>query len=140
LILFSVAITGLFMTYSSHYLQGQHYRVLSTIHCWTVVVFLIYLPFGKFFHIFQRASQMGAALYIEEREAGEPAKCVSCGQSFISRMQKEDVKRILAEVGFEYENDSGLPGVQDLCPLCRRRMFMVMQDKRLNGRFDINEF
>ncbi|MCA9398337.1 MAG: MFS transporter [Candidatus Omnitrophica bacterium] len=58
LILFSVAVTGLFLTYDTHFLAGRHYRVLSTIHCWTVVIFLIYLPFGKFFFFFFRFAQM----------------------------------------------------------------------------------
>ena len=137
LILFSVAATGLFLTFSNHFLGGANYRVLTTIHCWTVVMFLVYLPFGKFFHIFQRAAQMGAALYIEEQEHGQPAWCIRCGQPFTSQMQKEDVKRVLREIGFQFQsNDNGI-SMQDLCPLCRRHMLMVTQHLRLKGKFDI---
>lgn len=137
LILFSVAATGLFLTYSNHFLGGAHYRVLSTIHCWTVVMLLVYLPFGKFFHIFQRAAQMGAALYIEEKEFGKPALCIRCQQPFTSAMQKEDVKKILKDLGFQFQTNDQEPSMQDLCPLCRRHMMMVTQHLHLKGKFDI---
>jgi len=137
LILFSVGITGLFLTYSSHFMAGQNFRVLSTVHCFTVVIFLVYLPFGKFFHIFQRGAQMGAAVYINERKKGQAAQCPSCQIPFTSELQKKDVKTILRQLGFHYEKRSGKWGVQDLCPLCRRRMFMSGQHQRLAGRFDV---
>lgn len=137
LILFSVAATGLFLTYSNHFLGGAHYRVLTTIHCWTVVMLLVYLPFGKFFHIFQRAAQMGAALYIEEKDIGQPALCIRCRQPFTSQMQKEDVKRILREIGFQFQSHDNEPSMQDLCPLCRRHMLMTTQNRKLQGKFDI---
>ena len=136
MILFFVAVSGLFMTFSSHYLGGQHYRILSTIHCWTVVSFLVYLPFGKFFHIFQRASQMGAELYIREKQEGELAVCPKTGEGFISQVQKEDVKNILREIGFKFETGDGKLSVQDLSPQARRQLWMTTQHKRLKGKFD----
>ncbi len=139
LILFSVAATGLFLTFSNHYLGGAHYRVLTTVHCWTVVMLLVYLPFGKFFHIFQRAAQMGAALYIEEKEHGKAALCIRCQAPFTSDMQKEDVKRILFDLGFKFQDDPNKPSMQDLCPLCRRHMLMVTQHNKLKGKFDIEK-
>ncbi len=138
LVLFSVAVTGLFLTYSNHFLGGAHYRVLTTIHCWTVVMLLVYLPFGKFFHIFQRAAQMGAALYIEEKECGKPALCIKCQQPFTSDMQKEDVKKVLSDLGFQFQGDDKNSSMQDLCPLCRRHMMMVTQHQHLKGKFDID--
>jgi nitrate reductase gamma subunit len=137
LILFSVAATGLFLTYSNHFLGGAHYRVLTTIHCWTVVMLLVYLPFGKLFHIFQRAAQMGATLYIEEKNFGKSALCVRCNNAFTSQMQKEDVKRILKDIGFQFQIEGQKYSMQDLCPLCRRHMLMMTQHKHLNGKFDI---
>lgn len=138
LILFSVAATGLFLTYSNHFLGGAHYRVLTTIHCWTVVMLLVYLPFGKFFHIFQRAAQMGAALYIEEREFGKQALCIRCQKPFTSVMQKEDVKKVLRDLGFQFETNDQQASMQDLCPCCRRNMLMVTQHQHLKGKFDID--
>ena len=34
---------------------------------------LLFLPFGKFFHIFQRPAQLGVKLYQEAGDAGEEA-------------------------------------------------------------------
>lgn len=136
LILFSVAVTGLFLTYSSHLMGGAHFQVLSTVHAFTVVAFLIYLPFGKFFHIFQRFAQMGASLYIHEKGHGEQAKCPNCGVKVTSLIQMDDVKKVLGELGFQYEVEGKKFTVQNLCPLCRRRMFMWKQDEKLQGEFD----
>ena len=137
LILFSVAVSGLALTFSTHYLAGQHYRILSTVHCWTVVSFLVYLPFGKFFHIFQRASQMGAELYIYEKEMGKLAICPKTGEGFTSEVQKEDVKKILSEIGFQFQTEDQEVSIQDLSPQARRQLFMTIQHKRLKGKFDI---
>lgn len=138
LILFSVAMTGLFMTYDTHFLAGRHYRVLSTIHCWTVVIFLIYLPFGKFFHIFQRFAQMGAGLYIQERRRGEDmAVCPKTNNPFTSRMQKDDVKKVLKDLGFEFETGVDEYSIQDLSPESRRKLLMTVQNKKLKGKFNL---
>lgn len=137
LILFGVAVSGLFLTFSTHYLGGHQYRILSTIHCWTVVAFLVYLPFGKFFHIFQRASQMGAELYIHEKQEGQLAICPKTGEGFTSQVQKDDVKSILRELGFEFEVAHEKFSVQDLSPQARRQLLMTTQHKRLKGKFDI---
>lgn len=135
LILFAVAITGLFLTFSTRFLGGQHYRVLSIVHCFTVVVFLVYLPFGKFFHIFQRGSQLGATVYIQQKKLGETVACAKCSEPFTSAIQSKDVKESLKEIGFTYEA-VGSPSVQDLCPLCRRRLLMWGQHRDLSGQFD----
>ncbi len=137
LILFSVAVSGLALTFSTHYLAGQHYRILSMVHCWTVVSFLVYLPFGKFFHIFQRAAQMGTELYIYEKEQGKLAVCPKTGEGFISEVQKEDVKKILREIGFKFQSGEDKFSVQDLSPRARRQLLMTIQHKRLKGKFDI---
>jgi nitrate reductase gamma subunit len=136
LILYTVAVTGLFLTFSMHFLEGQYYRLLSAVHCFTVVVFLVYLPFGKFFHIFQRGAQMGAALYIRQKLSGELARCLKCNTSYTSLMQSQDVKDCLREAGFKYESDNQ-GSVQDLCPLCRRKLLMWGQHRQLQGHFDL---
>jgi len=139
LILFFVSVTGLFLTYSAHFLEGEHFRVFSTLHCFAVVIFLVYLPFGKFFHIFQRAAQLGVTIYIEEKKNGIKAHCPNCKEPFTSRMQQKDIKEVLTDLGFQYQKEEGGYAVQDLCPFCRRRMFMLGQHKKLNGNFDIHK-
>ena len=137
IILFSVSISGLFLTFSTHLLGGQYYRILSTVHCWTVVTFLVYLPFGKFFHIFQRAAQMGAELYIYEKAKGKLAICPKTQEGFTSQIQKEDVKKVLRDLGFKFQTSENELSVQDLSPQARRQLFMTTQHKRLKGQFDI---
>ena len=80
---------------------------------------------------------MGAALYIEEKEHGKPALCIRCKEPFTSAMQQEDVKRVLYDLGFQFQVDRNEPSMQDLCPLCRRHMLMVTQHNKLKGKFDI---
>ena len=58
--LFAVSVTGLFLTVSSTWLDGRFYSALNTIHALTVILGLMYLPFGKLFHIFQRPGNLGA--------------------------------------------------------------------------------
>lgn len=57
--LFAVSVTGLFLTVSSTWLGGRFYAALNTIHALTVILGLMYLPFGKLFHIFQRPANLG---------------------------------------------------------------------------------
>lgn len=135
LILFAVSMTGLFLTYSSRFLGGEHFRTLSTLHCFTVVVFLLYLPFGKFFHIFQRGALLGAAIYISEKKSKRSALCAKCGDSYVSQIQKQDVKEALQEMGFKYYRAASDKSIQDLCPMCRRRLFMWTQHQQLQGKF-----
>ena len=55
--LFAVSVTGLFLTVSSLWLEGRFYSALNTMHALTVILGLMYIPFGKLFHIFQRPGQ-----------------------------------------------------------------------------------
>ena len=71
--LFAVSITGVFLTVSTHLLQGVHFVFLSQLHAVTVIFTLLYLPFGKFFHIFQRPAQLGVAFYRAVGANGEAA-------------------------------------------------------------------
>ena len=72
--LFAVSITGIFLTVSTHLMRGLHFVFLSQLHAVTVIFTLLYLPFGKFFHIFQRPAQLGVAFYREAGAKGEAAR------------------------------------------------------------------
>src|SRR6476660_721060 len=127
--LFAVSITGVFLTVSTHLMRGLHFVFLSQLHAVTVIFTLLYLPFGKFFHIFQRPAQLGVAFYREAGANGEPARCVRCGQPFASRMHIDDLKQVESELGIRYEAvlvkasalDSTTAHYQDICPACRRK-------------------
>ncbi len=68
ILLFAISVTGLALTVSQEWLRGSSYSFLAILHAITVIAALLYLPFGKFFHIFQRPAQLGVKLY---QEAGE---------------------------------------------------------------------
>ena len=82
LMLFAISITGLFLTASTHLLHGLNYGFLSMLHAVTVIFTLLYLPFGKFFHIFQRPAQIGVQFYKEEGARTEQTACLRCGDAF----------------------------------------------------------
>ncbi len=78
--LFAISITGLALTASTMWLGGAFYGFLSILHAITVIGALLYLPFGKFFHIFQRPAQLGVKLYQDHGRAGRGgASARRCG-------------------------------------------------------------
>ena len=75
ILLFAISVTGLALTVSQDWLRGEFYSFLAILHAITVIAALLFLPFGKFFHIFQRPAQLGVKLYQAAGAAGEPAQC-----------------------------------------------------------------
>ena len=63
LALFAISITGLMLTASYSWMRGYGYEFLAILHAITVIVTLLWLPFGKLFHIFQRPAQLGVSFY-----------------------------------------------------------------------------
>lgn len=125
ILLFAISVTGLALTASTLWLRGGFYGFLSILHAITVITALLYLPFGKFFHIFQRPAQLGVKLYHQVGEEGEGALCVRCGGRFASRMHVDDLKLALRELGFDYilPGPAGSPSGhwQEICPACKRK-------------------
>lgn len=126
LLLFAVSVTGLFLTASTHFMRGFDYVFLSQIHAVTVIFTLLYLPFGKFFHIFQRPAQLGVAYYKKIGADEEMARCGVCGEAYMSMMHREDLKQVEAALGIRYGIEGG-GHYQDVCPPCRRRALGVAQ-------------
>jgi hypothetical protein len=134
--LFAVSITGVFLTVSTHLMRGLHFVFLSQLHAVTVIFTLLYLPFGKFFHIFQRPAQLGVAFYREVGAKGEAARCARCGEPFASRMHIDDLKQVEWELGIRYEEmrtdgaaiQPGRTHYQEVCPPCRRKNLALTQD------------
>jgi hypothetical protein len=127
-LLFSVSVTGLALTVSTLFLRGSLYGFLSILHALTVIATLLYLPFGKLFHVVQRPAQLGVKLYLAEGGAGPGAACARCGERFASRLQLDDLKGILPELGFDYRMPGSPTGSwQDLCPPCKRKSLATTQ-------------
>jgi len=152
--LFAVSVTGLFLTVSSIWLDGHFYAALNTIHALTVILGLMYIPFGKLFHIFQRPGNLGVEYYKRANAEGPPARCRVCDEAFASARQIEDLKLVLPQVGFDYRLDhaAGAGGAggaggpselsgpgdtggnyQDTCPRCRRTGLTLAQSARVGG-------
>jgi hypothetical protein len=121
ILLFAISVTGLALTASTMWMRGSFYGFLSILHAITVIAALLYLPFGKFFHVFQRPAQLGVKLYQDAGEEDDGTRCARCGERFASRMQIEDLRRILPELGFDYRVAGPAGHWQGLCPPCKRK-------------------
>jgi hypothetical protein len=132
ILLFSVCVTGLMLTASSMWMRGHSYSFLALLHAFSVIVTLLYLPFGKFFHIFQRPANLGVQFYKKEgRETGQ-AKCRRCGEEYASRIHVEDLMRVLDELGLDQRLEGGVH-YQEICPVCRRKLSAVNQLEAIGG-------
>ncbi|MEW6269848.1 MAG: MFS transporter, partial [Thermodesulfobacteriota bacterium] len=130
--LFAVSVTGLMLTVSTLWMGGRFYTFLTTVHALTVILGLMYIPFGKLFHIFQRPANLGVQFYKQAGAAGPQQRCSECGTEFASAMQVQDLKDVLPQVGFDYGLPSG-GSYQDVCPACRRRLVTLAQSRRVGG-------
>lgn len=127
IVLFAISITGLALTVSQEWLAGSFYEFIAVLHAITVIAGLLYLPFGKFFHIFQRPAQLGVKLYQHVGEQREAARCARCGEGFASRMHIDDLKRVLPQLGFDYALPGPAGNWQELCPACKRKSLSAAQ-------------
>jgi hypothetical protein len=144
ILLFAISVTGLALTVSQEWLRGSAYSFLAILHAITVIAALLYLPFGKFFHIFQRPAQLGVKLYQEAGLEDAGAHCTRCGERFASRMHIDDLRAVLPQVGFDYtmpgsaagktgQATAAVPQVwQELCPACKRKTLSIAQ-MRIRG-------
>ncbi|MBE3558147.1 MAG: hypothetical protein IMW89_02855, partial [Ktedonobacteraceae bacterium] len=146
-LLMAIVVTGLALTADSTWLGGAYYWYISLTHQAVVVLWLISLPFGKFFHLIERPTTVGIELYWRTGEDTQQQRCARCGEEFAPARFIQDLKRTLYEVGEDYTlRDMPLqplgvveeeppvkssPEVQratstlwwqDLCPTCKRVM------------------
>ncbi|HLI06642.1 MAG TPA: hypothetical protein VKV40_08750 [Ktedonobacteraceae bacterium] len=144
-LLLAIAITGLALTADSAWLGGAYYWFISLTHEAVVVLWLISLPFGKFFHIIERPATVGIELYWKTGESTEMQHCARCGQPFAPVRFIQDLKKTLYEVDENYlvrsdvtikqevqppspvksATESRVTGMlwwQDFCPRCKRVM------------------
>ena len=127
IVLFAISVTGLALTVSVTWFRGALFPFLALLHAITVVAGLLYLPFGKFFHIFMRPAQLGVRLYHERGDEEEGAHCAQCGERFASKRHIDDLRAILPELGFDYRVPGPAEHWQALCPACKRRTLASAQ-------------
>jgi len=128
-LLFAISVTGLMLTASYTWMRGYGYEFLAIIHAVTVIVTLLYLPFGKLFHIFQRPAQIGVSFYKDAGARGDQALCRRCGKPYASAMMMRDLAVVERQLGFAYEMDAGAEHYQQICPRCRRALVALAQGR-----------
>jgi len=146
-LLLAIAVTGLALTADSAWLGGAYYWYISLTHETVVVLWLISLPFGKFFHLIERPATVGIELYWRTGEDTSQQRCARCGEEFAPARFIQDLKRTLYEVGEDYtiraapaqpfnvpedeppvksspQTEQAVKALwwQDMCPSCKRVM------------------
>lgn len=120
-LLFAVSVTGLMLTASYRLMGGEHFSFLSLLHAFTVIVLLLWMPFGKLFHVFQRPAQVGVQFYKEEGAKGQKALCARSGEPYQSQMHHDDLASVMKEIGFDFGAH------QNLSPEEKRKLIALNQ-------------
>lgn len=126
LLLFAISVTGLMLTASYTWMKGYGYDFLAILHAVTVIFTLLYLPFGKFFHVFQRPAQLGVGFYKDAGARGDQAHCQRCGTAYAPAMMVRDLQVVEHELGFRYDMPDGTH-YQQICPRCKRALMGLAQ-------------
>lgn len=119
ILLIAISVTGLCLTYSYQFMKGFAYDFLAVIHAVTVIMFLIWIPFGKFFHIIQRPAQIGAHIYKKEGIKKGMAVCPHTGEEFATQLHIDDLKIVTKQLGFDFTHEDGTSHL-DLSPEGKR--------------------
>jgi hypothetical protein len=126
--LFAISATGLMLTVSYTWMKGYAYDFIAILHAVTVIMTLLWLPFGKFFHVFQRPAQLAVGFYKDAGRDGEQSRCHRCDAPYASAAMVRDLTAVQKELGFRYElAGGGADHYQQICPRCRRALFGLAQ-------------
>jgi hypothetical protein len=118
-----VSLTGLLLTFCNVFLHGYGHSVVTLVHQWSVIVTLIYIPFGKLAHIPFRPMSVFARNYREHYAEQEMKSCKVCGTGFVSVEQSNDVIAVLKVNEIEFKTEEGFH-LAELCLPCRRKYRM----------------
>jgi hypothetical protein len=119
ILLITISVTGLGLTYSYQFMKGFAFDFLAVTHAVTVIMFLIWIPFGKFFHIIQRPAQIGAHIYKKEGMKQGMAICEHTGKEYATKLHVNDLKIVTKELGFNFDREDGTSHL-DLSPEGKR--------------------
>ncbi|WP_040496367.1 hypothetical protein [Fulvivirga imtechensis] len=136
ILLIAISVTGLGISYDYTFLQGKTYQFMAVTHAIVVILWLVWLPFGKFFHVFQRLAQLGANLYKHEGQRRGMAVCEHTHQEFATQMHVDDLKLLTKQLGFDYEKKDGRNHL-DLSPEGKRSALAKahFQARKASGKF-----
>lgn len=119
-LLLFVSITGLILTFINVFLHGAGHYVMSLIHQYSVIITLIYMPFGKLAHIPFRPLSVFAKNYRDHYGEKAMKECKVCGTGFVSTEQSQDVINVLSENNLAFNMEEGF-NLAELCLPCRRK-------------------
>jgi hypothetical protein len=110
-----VSVTGLLLTLSAWLLHGGGYEFLAIIHMAAVVFTLVYIPFGKFFHIVQRPAAVGMQTF-KDTSSGESGMltCRVCGTPIDSDAYIDNLRATMRDLGLGFDEWA------ETCPRCKR--------------------
>lgn len=115
LALLAISVTGLALSVSSMAFGGLFYRPLALVHMVVVVLTLVWIPFGKFFHTIQRPAMIGVHLHKQSGLGQRGAfACRCCGEPLEGAAFVEDLQATMGELGLAYG------GWIETCPRCKR--------------------
>jgi hypothetical protein len=113
--LIAISVTGLLLTFSSVLLEGAGYEFLAILHMGVVVLSLVFIPFGKFFHVIQRPAVVGVRVFKQVGQADEGvATCRRCGEPLESVAFVRNLQDTMDELGLRYR------AWIETCPRCKR--------------------
>jgi cell division protein FtsL len=119
ILLIAISVTGLGLTYSYQFMKGFAFDFLAVLHAVTVIMFLIWIPFGKFFHIIQRPAQICAHIYKRVGMEYGMAVCEHTNEEFATNLHIKDLKIVTKKLGFNFDRDDGTSHL-DLSPEGKR--------------------
>jgi hypothetical protein len=117
-------------------MEGEVHQFMAITHAITVILFLVWMPFGKFFHIIQRPAQLGIAIYQRAANDGPQAVCPHTGDAFLSEMQVNDLKQVTAQMGCDFTRTDGTSHL-DYSPLGKRSLLARahLKARQRSGRY-----
>ncbi len=119
-LLAAISITGLMLTASSLLWRGSFYWFVSLTHQGLVILTILYVPFGKFWHILERPASIGIELYKRVAGARHSWVCQRCHRTYVSPLFVSDLKETLRNLNQDYTMGAAGEWLQDFCPECKR--------------------
>lgn len=136
LLLILVSLTGLGLTLDYEFMHGKAYEFIAVTHAFFVIIFLIWMPFGKFFHIIQRPAQIGAHIYKEVGKKRGMQICKQTGIEYTTQLHVSDLKDITKALGFNLDDEEG-NSLLDYSPEGKRDLLAIAH---LNARKESGKF
>lgn len=136
LLLIIISVTGLGLNFSYAFMKGFAYDFMAVTHAISVIIFLIWIPFGKFFHILQRPAQIGVHVYRKVGEKQGMAVCPHTRQPFTTQLHVNDLKTVTRELGFDFTREDGTSHL-DYSPEGKRSLLAKahLEARRASGSY-----